>query len=80
MARRIGVDLGGSWLRIGAIDTNFNTIAAPHVAKYPSPQNWQDFVDLLSRHNSHEVEGFGVAISGPIENHTTVIHGPNLPG
>ena len=79
MANKIGVDLGGSWLRIGAIDTNSNTIAWPPVAKYPSPRNWRDFVDLLSRHNAAEVEGFGVGISGPIENHTTVIHGPNLP-
>jgi predicted NBD/HSP70 family sugar kinase len=79
MALRIGVDLGGSWLRIGALDSNSKSIAGPHVAKYPSPRNWQDFVDLLSRHNADKVEGFGVAISGPIENHTTVIHGPNLP-
>lgn len=78
MALKIGVDLGGSWLRIGAVDHS-NTIAGPHVATYPSPRNWQDFVDLLSRHDADEVEGFGVAISGPIENHTTVIHGPNLP-
>jgi predicted NBD/HSP70 family sugar kinase len=79
MASKIGVDLGGSWLRVGAIDANSNTLAAPHVAKYPSPQSWQDFVDVLSRHNTDDVEGFGVAVSGPIENHTIVIHGPNLP-
>jgi predicted NBD/HSP70 family sugar kinase len=79
MAQRIGVDLGGSWLRIGAIDTVSHSLIGPPVAKYPSPRNWQDLVDLLSRHNAPEVEGFGVAISGPIENHTIVVEGPNLP-
>jgi predicted NBD/HSP70 family sugar kinase len=79
MASRIGVDLGGSWLRVGAIDTQTNRIAGSQIAKYPTPRDWQSLVDLLARHNGPDVEGFGVAISGPIENHTTVINGPNLP-
>lgn len=79
MARKIGVDLGGSWLRIGMVDTDASGGSAPQVQKYANPQKWETFVDILSRYNTPDIEGFGVAISGPIQDHALVIQGSNLP-
>lgn len=79
MAHTVGVDLGGSWMRIGVVDTNANSLAGPPVAKHPSPRSWPEFVELLTRHDTADIGGFGVAISGPIDDHAIVVHGPNLP-
>jgi predicted NBD/HSP70 family sugar kinase len=79
MPHKIGVDLGGSWLRLGLVDINATHDAVRQLGAYPSPTNWEAFVELLSRHNADDIQGYGVAVSGPIDNHATVIRGPNLP-
>ena len=79
MATKVGIDLGGTWLRIGTLEVESNHQPALDVDAYPSPQNWNDFVELLSLHNSPAVDGFGIAISGPIYGHASVITAPNLP-
>jgi predicted NBD/HSP70 family sugar kinase len=79
MPQTIGVDLGGSWLRVGVVDTDATQEAVRQLGAYSSPTSWDGLVELLSRHNSDEIRGYGVAVSGPIDNHATVIRGPNLP-
>jgi predicted NBD/HSP70 family sugar kinase len=79
MTRRIGVDLGGSWLRLGVVDTAAKRDLVRHLGTHPSPTSWDGLVDLLARHNSDDVHGYAVAISGPVFNHSTLIRGPNLP-
>jgi predicted NBD/HSP70 family sugar kinase len=79
MPRRIGVDVGGTWLRLGVVDADAKEEAVRHLGAYPSPTNWDGLVELLSRHNSEDIEAYAVAVSGPIDNHATVIRGPNLP-
>jgi predicted NBD/HSP70 family sugar kinase len=74
MAKKIGVDLGGSWVRVGVLEDN----GSMHVAKYPNPGAWDDFAALLAHHGDADVQGFGVAIAGPIDNHAVVLKGPNL--
>ena len=76
MAKKIGVDVGGSWVRVGVLELGAG--GTLHVEKYPSPDNWDAFVALLSPHTGRDVVGFGVAIAGPIEDHATVVKGPNL--
>jgi predicted NBD/HSP70 family sugar kinase len=78
MAKRIGIDFGGSWLRIGTIDDD-QVDAEPQLRKYPSPQNWDSFLELVASHDAPEIEGFGIAISGPIHEHAVVVTAPNLP-
>lgn len=79
MPQTIGVDLGGSWLRLGLVDTDAKEEAVRYFGAYPSPTDWDGLVELLSHHNSEEIQGYAVAVSGPIDNHATVIRGPNLP-
>jgi predicted NBD/HSP70 family sugar kinase len=79
MLRRIGVDLGGTWLRVGEVDVARDDDAVRGLGVYRSPASWDELVELLARHNSDEIQGYAVAVSGPIDNHATVIHGPNLP-
>jgi predicted NBD/HSP70 family sugar kinase len=79
MPQTIGVDLGGSWLRVGLVDTGAMQEPVRHLGAYPSPTTWDALVEILSRHDDDDIQGYGVAVSGPIENHATVIRGPNLP-
>ncbi len=78
MSKKIGVDLGGRWLRVGVIDpVNKGTISKADL--YDAPQSWGEFVDIMSSYQCNDVEGYGIAIAGPVKNHSTVIRGPNLP-
>jgi predicted NBD/HSP70 family sugar kinase len=47
--------------------------------KHPTPTNWDRFIEILRPYDAEEVEGFGIAISGPIADHSSVIQAPNLP-
>jgi predicted NBD/HSP70 family sugar kinase len=80
MSRIVGVDLGGTWLRIATVDTSNRT---PGVAvdahRYPSPRDWDGLTGVLKRHRTEDVAGFGVAVSGPVKDHAMLIQGPNLP-
>src|SRR5437870_2933720 len=77
MGRKIGVDLGGSWVRVGVLGPGPEG-GSLQVEKYPSPGGWDRLVGLLRPHVTADVEGVGVAIAGPIENHSLVVKGPNL--
>jgi predicted NBD/HSP70 family sugar kinase len=79
MSKLIGVDLGGTWLRAASIDAGGQDRRIGPVEKQPAPGDWAKFVEALARFNEHEVDGFGVALSGPIADHAHVIRGPNLP-
>jgi len=74
MATKIGVDVGGSWIRVGVLKDD----GSLHVDKYPSPGGWEAFTAILSRYRSTNATGVGVAIAGPVENHAVVLKGPNL--
>ena len=74
MGKKIGVDVGGSWLRVGVLAAD----GTLQVDKHASPGGWDQFAALLAPYGRADVEGFGVAIAGPIENHAVVVKGPNL--
>jgi predicted NBD/HSP70 family sugar kinase len=74
MGKKIGVDLGGSWMRVGVLDGD-GTLRAD---KHSSPVGWDQFAAILAAYRGADVEGFGIAIAGPIENHAIVVKGPNL--
>jgi glucokinase len=77
--KKVGVDLGGRWLRIGVIDPiNNGAIPQPDTPRN-GPQSWNEFVDIILSIAHNDVEGYGIAVAGPVENHSTVIRGPNLP-
>jgi predicted NBD/HSP70 family sugar kinase len=78
MTKRIGIDFGGSWLRIGTIDDE-RPDAEPELLKFPSPRDWDEFVELVASHDAPDIEGLGIAISGPIFKHAVVVTAPNLP-
>jgi predicted NBD/HSP70 family sugar kinase len=80
MSRVVGVDLGGTWLRVAIVDTSDPTSnAAIDVHRYPSPNDWDQLTDILKRHRTDDITGFGVAVSGPVKDHAMLIQGPNLP-
>jgi predicted NBD/HSP70 family sugar kinase len=76
MTKKVGVDMGGTWLRAGIVETDGRI---SRFVKHPTPANWDGLVSILSPYDSEDVEGLGVAISGPIADHATVINGPNIP-
>jgi glucokinase len=79
MSNRIGVDFGGTWLRVGVVDEGMDGGAIARFDKHPTPTSWDRFVEILRPYDAEEVEGFGIAISGPIADHSSVIQAPNLP-
>ncbi len=74
MAKKIGVDVGGSWMRVGVLAAD----GTLRIDRHPSPGGWDHFTALLAPYSGADVEGFGVAIAGPIEDHAVVVKGPNL--
>src|SRR5439155_12803996 len=78
MARKIGVDIGGSWLRVGLFEPDAQGGSLRTVDRHPSPDNWAAFTAILAKYDAADVEGFGIAIAGPIKDHATVVKGPNL--
>src|SRR4051794_40166354 len=79
MPQRIGVDLGGSWMRVGVQDPAVDGGRLQRVDKHPSPGGWERFAEILGGYNSADVAGYGIAIAGPIQEHARVLKGPNLP-
>lgn len=79
MTKNVGVDIGGTWLRAGIVETDANGSRIRHFTKRSTPADLDGLVNLLAPYNQEDIEGFGVAISGPIADHARVIHGPNLP-
>jgi predicted NBD/HSP70 family sugar kinase len=76
MPKRIGIDLGGSWIRVGVFNTETDKIE--RIERHPSPASWERFVDVLTRYNDPAVEGYGIAAAATIEDHATVVKAPNL--
>ena len=79
MANKVGVDFGGTWLRVGVVEAGAEGSGIRRYQKHPSPQHWEHLVEILAPYAGEDTEGLGVAISGPIEDHARVISGPNLP-
>src|SRR5690348_11337602 len=46
MARKIGVDMGGSWVRVGVLTPGPDG-GTLHVEKHASPTNWDELVAVL---------------------------------
>jgi predicted NBD/HSP70 family sugar kinase len=78
MAKKVGIDVGGTWLRAGVIDSEASDGGVSRFEKYPSPASWEDFTKIVSSYDKADIQGFGVAIAGPIDDHARVIKGPNL--
>lgn len=80
MSYVVGVDLGGTWMRVGIVDpSNGTPDLAIEVHRDPSPRSWDALVDLLKPHATADIAGFGVAVSGPVQDHAVLVTGPNLP-
>ena len=79
MGTRMGVDFGGTWLRVGVVEGGMDGGAIDRFDKHPTPTSWDRFVEILRPYNAEEIEGVGIAISGPIADHSSVIQAPNLP-
>jgi len=77
MARKIGVDMGGSWLRVAVLEPGPDG-GTLRVDKHASPGGWENFAAVLKPYCTADVEGVGIAIAGPIEDHAVVVKGPNL--
>jgi predicted NBD/HSP70 family sugar kinase len=77
MARRLGADLGGTWLRAGVVENGERGGRISRYVKHPTPKDWNGFVSMLAPYE--DTDGFGIAISGPIADHASVIKGPNIP-
>lgn len=50
MTRVNGVDLGGTWLRVGTVDASKISVGGSlEVHRYPSPTDWDALVGILKR-------------------------------
>jgi glucokinase len=76
MSRIVGVDLGGSWLRVAEVSDSGLPL---DVERFPTPTSWEELVEILKRFEQPGIDGFAIAVSGPVEDHATLIQGPNLP-
>src|SRR5271157_5814249 len=78
MTKKIGVDLGGTFLRVGIVENN-------KVIKYIKKETprtkkglLEELVKAISECMSNDIKGIGVASPGPLKN--GIIHNtPNLP-
>lgn len=77
----MGIDLGGRRLRMGqiVIGSDGSLGLQGSVEERPSPKSWEEFVKVLYEHHKSDVEGYGIAIAGAIEDHAAVVKAPNLP-
>jgi glucokinase len=83
-SRIVGIDLGGTRLRIGVleVDPKCNLNLAGNVEELPSPRSWEEFTSVLKDHKDQAgvtPEGYGIAIAGSIKKHAEVIKAPSLP-
>lgn len=77
MGRRIAIDLGGTYLRVGVIENN----KILEYVNYETPKNKKKLLKLLVKLISDfmvDVEGIGVATPGPLKE-GVIKNTPNLP-
>jgi predicted NBD/HSP70 family sugar kinase len=79
MYKKVGVDMGGTWLRAGVVEEGAHGGRIDRFVKHPTPTDWDGLVNILAPYDRDTIEGFGIAISGPIADHATIIKGPNIP-
>jgi predicted NBD/HSP70 family sugar kinase len=78
MSRIVGVDLGGTWLRIGVVELEADDPVID-VKKIPSSESLEQLQAALEPYAKSGIDGFGIAVSGPVADHATLIRAPNLP-
>jgi predicted NBD/HSP70 family sugar kinase len=78
MSQIVGVDLGGSWLRIAEVGEAADGPPLS-VERVPTPDSWEGLVELLARYNRPHIAGFGLAVSGTVADHATLLQAPNVP-
>lgn len=78
MPKRIGVDLGGSWVRLGVLDVASASSVLEKVERHSSPGTWDRLVEILARGNAPDIDGYGIAVAATLENHAQVVKAPNL--
>ncbi len=83
----IGVDLGGTQMRVARFDDQLNILkrqAKPTLAEQGPDSLVKRLLDLISEvvpDDMNTVDGIGVSVPGPINPHAgTIVHPPNLPG
>jgi glucokinase len=83
----IGVDLGGTQMRVARYDSQFNLLerqAELTLAEEGPDRMVPRLLDLIARvmpEDLADIDGIGVSVPGPINPHAgTIVHPPNLPG
>ena len=80
----IGIDLGGTNVRVAKVDEDGNIvkdiIRPSHGTEGPQVIN-DIIIDILKEHDLHDVEGIGLAAPGPVDENLNVItQATNIPG
>lgn len=80
----IGIDLGGTNVRVAKVDENgkiLKDIIKPSLAKQGPEVIEQNIISILKEHDLSDVEGIGLAIPGPVDSLRNVITmATNIPG
>ena len=48
MTKKVGVDMGGTWLRVGVVEAEANGGRIGPVRKDPTPAAWDGLIGLLA--------------------------------
>lgn len=84
MKHYIGIDLGGTNVRVAKVDEEGNIlkdIIKPSLAKQGPEVIEQNIISILKEHDLSDVEGIGLAIPGPVDSLRNVITmATNIPG
>jgi len=80
-APTIGVDLGGTHLRVGVVDASGSIVAE---VRDSAPHEFDVLIEVLgglidTLRNTHEANAVGVGAAGLVDSDGTVRYAPNLP-
>lgn len=80
----LGIDLGGTHLRIAAIEVKPNgylKMREQSIWELDRPQSWADFVRELQDYKDEisQTDGCALSIAGSIDEHSKVTRAPNVP-